>query len=247
MRATHRPDPRPAHRHSAGHEHDFEPVHGLPEVPPAGEHILWQGSPDWRRLAVTVFHVRKAAVYFAAMLLLRAGFVLADGGGALELLRAWAWPLPLVLLGLGLLTLLAWLSARTTVYTLTNRRVVMRIGIVLTVAFNLPLSRITSADLRRGARGTGDIALALSGRGRIAWLHLWPHARPWRLAQTQPMLRSVPEAEAVAATLAQAWSAVSGVAVGALPTAPAGAEGDRPVAEVPQGGTLPSLNGWATS
>ena len=33
-------------------------------------------------------------------------------------------------------------AARTTLYTLTDRRVVMRIGIVLTVAYNLPLVRI---------------------------------------------------------------------------------------------------------
>ena len=39
-------------------------------------------------------------------------------------------------------SLSAWLSARTTMYTLTNKRVVMRIGIVLTVSFNLPLRAI---------------------------------------------------------------------------------------------------------
>ena len=36
-------------------EHEFEPVHGLPEKLPAGEKILWQGSPDWKTLANEAF------------------------------------------------------------------------------------------------------------------------------------------------------------------------------------------------
>jgi hypothetical protein len=43
---------------------------------------------------------------------------------------------------------LAWLSARTTVYTITDKRVVMRIGIVLSLTFNLPLRQIESAGLK---------------------------------------------------------------------------------------------------
>jgi Bacterial PH domain len=105
---------------------------------------------------------------------------------------------------------LAWLTARTTVYTLTNKRVVTRIGIVLTVTFNLPLAKVASAALRPQLSGCGDICLALSGADRIAWLHLWPHVRPWKLARPEPMLRMVPDAARVAGLLSQAWSAVQG-------------------------------------
>jgi hypothetical protein len=100
--------------------------------------------------------------------------------------------------------LLAWLAGRNTVYTITNRRVVMRIGIVLTVTFNLPYRRIESAGLRRHPDGTGDIALVLSEGDQIAYLHLWPHARPWHVRRSQPMLRAVPNCERVSALLAQA-------------------------------------------
>ena len=199
-----------AHRHSAGHEHEFEPVHGLPEVPPADERILWQGAPDWRALAVRAFHVRKLLVYFAAMLALRGTVVLGDGGGALDAARAVATLAPLALLGIVLMLVLAWLSARTTAYTLTDRRIVMRIGIVLTLSLNLPLRRIAAADLSASPRGSGDIALALAGRDRVAWLQLWPHARPWRFARPEPTLRCVPDGAAVARLLAQAWSQATG-------------------------------------
>ena len=196
--------PRPVH------EHEFEPQHGLPERLPAGEHLLWQGTPDWRVIARRVFHVNKVAAYFALMLAWRFATTLNDGGTLVEALRSLAWLAPLAALGLGLLALLAWLTARTTVYSLTDRRIVMRIGIVLTVAYNLPLVRIESADCADAGHGCGDIALTLERGTRIAWLHLWPHVRPWRVSRTQPMLRALPDAQQVSALLAQAWSAANG-------------------------------------
>ena len=207
-------------------EHEDEPVYGLPEVPPAGEHVIWQGSPDWKALAIRAFHVRKLVVYFALMLMLRATVTLADGGTGLQALRDVALLMPLPLLGLGLVLVLAWLSARSTVYTLTNRRVVMRIGIVLTLSFNLPFRCIAAADMARAPRGTGDIALALDGRDRIAYLQLWPHARPWQLRKPQPMLRCVPQPEQVAQLLAAQWSMLNGMAVqpGSVQLPPAAAE-----------------------
>ncbi|MFX7853989.1 photosynthetic complex putative assembly protein PuhB, partial [Acinetobacter baumannii] len=83
-----------------------------------------------------------------------------------------------------LLSTIAWLMARTTVYTITNKRVVMRVGVVLSITFNLPFAQIGSAGLRRRGRG-GDIVLSLCGTDNIAYAHLWPHARPWRVRRTQ--------------------------------------------------------------
>jgi hypothetical protein len=131
-----------------------------------------------------------------------------------------------------LLACLAWLSARATVYTLTERRVVMRIGIVLTLSFNIPFSRVVAADFRPQPGDRGDIALRLTTRDRIAWLHLWPHARPWRLAHPEPMLRAVPQAEMVARLLSEAWARSTGRE--ATPVAASGA------AEAPFGGRMPS-------
>lgn len=198
---------------SHGHEHELEPQYGLPERLPAGERILWQGSPDFRTMALRVFHVRKAAIYFAALLLLRAGFAMSEGGTLLDGLVSLAWPLPLALTALASLTALAWMTAHTTVYTLTDKRVVMRIGIVLTLTFNIPLRTLRSAALRSGDGHTGDIVMQLAGPDHIAFLHLWPHVRPWRVARPEPMLRAVADAPRVAALLAQAWSQTTGAAI----------------------------------
>jgi hypothetical protein len=118
--------------------------------------------------------------------------------------------LPLVAFALGSLALLAWLSARTSVYTITDRRVVMRVGIVLSLTFNLPFKRIESAGLKLHKDGHGNIPLTLTGSERIAILHLWPHARPWRVNKPEPMLTCVPQAARVAGILQSAWTASVG-------------------------------------
>lgn len=185
-------------------EHDIEPVPGLPGRLPPGETMLWQGAPDWRRLAISAFHVRIVGLYFLGL----SAFGLLQGswmGTAITLVAGAAC--------IGLLLLGAWGVARTTLYTITSRRVVLRIGIALPKCINLPLSLIESADLALRPDGTGDLALTVTGTQRVGYLALWPHARPWRLAVPHPMLRGLADAQSVAATLARAC----GVRLNAVP------------------------------
>jgi hypothetical protein len=221
---------------SHGHEHELEPPYGLPERLPANEKILWQGSPDARVLARSAFHIRKLALYFVALVGINTASVVADGATAMDVLLALVWPTGLSALALAGVWTLAWLTARTAVYTVTDRRVVMRIGIVLTLTFNLPLRTIETAAMRQGPNGHGDIVLALKGPDHIAWLHLWPHARPWHLTRTQPMLRALPQVANVAALLQKAWSAQTGGAVEPLATPVSGQQ-----AEANQQGLQPSM------
>lgn len=193
--------------HDQAPEHEFEAELGLPEPLPRGERMLWQGSPDWRVMARDAMHLRMLSVYFAVLLAARGINVLANGGGLLDAGLAILWLLPLAVAAIGLLALLAWLVCRTSVYTVTDRRVVMRIGIVLSITFNLPHSQIESAGLRTNADGTGDITLVLADTDRIAYVHLWPHARPWHLKRTEPMLRALPQAQDVAQILSNALAA----------------------------------------
>ena len=184
-------------------EYDHEPIRGLPGDLPAGETLLWQGSPDWRRLARDAFHVRLVAIYFAILL----AWAVIDA-----LTGSSTSPIGIALTGglaavcLGLLYGLAWLSARTTVYSITSKRVVMRFGMALPKAVNLPFARIETAQLAQNDDGTGDIALALTDKG-LGYAAMWPHARAWKLAQPEPSLRSLNDAATVAALLAQACAA----------------------------------------
>ena len=225
-----------------GHEHELEPQFGLPEPLPRTERILWQGSPDWRGLAVRVFHVRKLALYFGVILALRGVLLIADGVAAGDAAIDLLWLAPLPLFALAILASLAWMTGRTTVYTLTDKRLVMRIGIVLTLTFNLPLRTLRNADLRLDRDGSGDIAVLLPDEDHIGYLNLWPHARPWRLRHPQPMLRSVPDAAAVARTMVEAWSAVTGVAAtGSAVAAPAQATAPRRAPAASHGGAAGAL------
>ncbi len=185
-------------------DHEFEASHGLPGALPKGEHIIWQGAPDVKSLAKHAFHVPTLAAYFVLLLVLRGALAISDGVGITEALLSVAILAPLAVIGVGLVALIAWLVARSAVYTLTNRRVVMRVGVVLNITFNLPLKTIGSAGLKLHNDGTGDIPLTLTTEDNIAYPHLWPHARPWQLKRTQPMLRCVPHAARVGQLLAEA-------------------------------------------
>jgi hypothetical protein len=169
-------------------------------------------------LATTAFHFNKLAVYFAALILVCAWPALEAGSGVMSVLMAIKWIAPLAIIGLGTLWLLAYLTARTTVYTITNKRVVMRLGIVLTVSFNLPLKQVASADVRVLQKGFGDITLALQGSDRIAWVHLWPSVRPWRISKPEPTLRAIPDVQVVADKLREAWTQSTGQAANASAT-----------------------------
>lgn len=183
-------------------EHDEEAVRGLPGPLPAGETILWQGAPDARIFLRGALHARWVGAYFAALSL----YSLSQASlfGAVASFAAG-------LACLGLMALFAWGVARTSVYTLTSKRMVLRIGVALSACVNLPLARTAAADLRPLERGHGDIALSLDG-GRISYFFLWPHARAWRYASPQPMLRAVPEAEKVATLLIAARAALGPIA-----------------------------------
>jgi len=209
------------------HEHEFEATHGLPEALPRGETQLWQGSPSALLMARQALHLDLVLVYFGALLLWRGVGSWYDG----ETLAQTLWGLTRMLAPISLAVLLisglAWLMARSTVYTITDRRVVMRVGVVLSITFNLPFAQIASAGFRERGRGQGgDIVLSLGGEDRIAYLHLWPHVRPWQLKRTQPMLRALSDAKAVAQTLATALQQAE-AARSALPLRAVGAVSAR--------------------
>lgn len=188
-------------------EHDYEPVPGLPAPLPPGETILWQGSPDWRTLARRALRVRVVAVYFVALVAWGISGRISTQTPTTETIVSALWLASLGCMALALLGLFAWLAARTTMYTLTTRRVVMRFGIALPMTIQIAYTMIDSAGLQAWRNGAGDIALTLRPGQRIAYLVLWPHARPWKLAKAEPTLRGIPDAAEVAQILGRALAA----------------------------------------
>ena len=169
-------------------------ANGLPGQLPPGETILWQGAPDWHALARDAFHVRGVAAYFALLAIVAVVSGAPTGAGM---------TLAVGVAGVALLHVLAWATARATIYTLTNKRVVFRIGVALPKCINLPLGVIGAVDANVRKDGTGDLPLHVVGAQRLGYAGLWPHARPWRVAVPQPMLRALPDAASVGALIAR--------------------------------------------
>ena len=200
-------------------EYDHEPVRGLPGELPEDEHVLWQSAPDWKYLAAAALHIRLSALYFVAIVtwaVLRGDMNTAIAVTALGAIV------------IGLFMAFAWGVGQTTVYTLTNKRIVLRIGVALNKCINLPLSEIESANLKTLGDGHGNIVLTLKGAPRLGYIMLWPHARSLRFVRPQPMLRAIPDASNVAQLLFKATQKVQPVA----PVGMATAAQDRPLAGV---------------
>ena len=175
----------------------------LPADIPPGERVLWFGRPEptslWRR----AYRADIVATYFAALAIW--GFfasapMVAPGAALLQ---------ALINLGVGVAALailggLAYLSARTTLYVVTTRRIVLKVGIALPIFHNVPYAQIESAGLRAFGDGTGDIAVKLVNKQRIAYLTLWPSARPFHLRYPEPSLRCIGDARGVASVLTRA-------------------------------------------
>lgn len=185
-------------------EYDHEPVRGLPGVPPDGERILWQGGPDFRQMVQSAWHIRLIAAYFAAV----TGWMIVRGDWIAALVVGASG-----LVAIGMFVAFAWAVARTSIYTLTNRRLVLRIGVALNKCVNLPLAEIDRADLKLVGDGHGHIVLSLKGLPRLGYPMLWPHARTLRIARPQPMLRAIPDAQGVARALLRATQQIQPVAV----------------------------------
>ncbi|MEL6290077.1 MAG: photosynthetic complex putative assembly protein PuhB, partial [Pseudomonadota bacterium] len=164
---------------------------GLDKHLPEGERILWQGAPDARVFARRVFFIRGVAIYFALI----AAWRLLEQGGAPVLDSGLVILLGAAIVALGLLSVLAWGYARTTAYTLTDARLVIRSGIALPVSFNLPLAHLTGADVKRYRDGSGTIAVQIDDTAHLAYPHLWPSVRPWRFRHPEPALRCLGLAE----------------------------------------------------
>ena len=184
-------------------EYSHEPSRGLPGVLPLDEKILWQSGPDWKNMALTALHIRLTIAYFTAIVIW-----LGTNGDATSAIAVSVLGISVV----GLFALFAWGVGRTTVYTLTNKRLVLRIGVALNKCINLPLSEIKSANLKMLPSGHGNIVLDLKGAPRLGYIMLWPHVRSLRFVTPQPTLRAIPDAQAFAALLFKTTQNVQPVA-----------------------------------
>ncbi|MFK7885463.1 MAG: photosynthetic complex putative assembly protein PuhB [Gammaproteobacteria bacterium] len=184
------------------HEHEARP--GLPEALPDGERIVWQGVPEWKTIALRTFHVRKVALYFVALLIFKLGVMIPAGESLPHIVASVSLLAFLAVIATGLLTLFAWMMGRTSLYTITNERIVMRVGVTMPMTINLPFKELQDGKLKLYKDGTGDIELTLVAGQRVSYVILWPHCNLLHPFSSLPTLRGVPNAEHVAGRFARA-------------------------------------------
>lgn len=175
----------------------------------ADETALWQGRPTTGGLARRFLHVRAITGYFAVLAIWNLFAAHSDGMRAADAMVAAFWVVIPAVGAAAILYAVAWIFAMTTHYMITDKRIIMQIGTALPIILSLPLSKIGSAGMNLQRDGTGDITVAFNSDDQLAYLLLWPHARPWRFKRAEPMLRSVRDARGVAAILAKALMAAS--------------------------------------
>ena len=187
-----------------GHTHEFEPTFGFPESLPASEKVLWQGSPCAWLVAKRIFFLPHLFFYF----LILSCLVLIVNSEVFTLKHLFIEFVSYMSLGMFaifLLLAISFLISSTTVYSITDKRVVMRIGIVLNLSLNIPCTKIETAACKVYPDKSGDISLNLVHDNKIAYLHLWPHCRPWFFSSPQPRFSCLKNVEVVASCLTSSW------------------------------------------
>ncbi len=182
-------------------------VRGVSEALPPGERILWEGAPDPRALARHLFFIRPLSTYLGAMVL----WWVAVNRTQVNTEQFWA-TLGIQLMLVGGVIGGAWLMARAiangTTYAITDRRIVMRFGVIFPLTINVPLQYVEGASARQFPDRTGQIAVQLSKKESIAWIVLFPHVRPWEFSRPQPLLRGLTDPVKVGEVLRAAVLAV---------------------------------------
>ena len=188
---------------TGGPEHEIEPVPGLPGRLPDGEYIVWQGQPTFKTVMIRLLRARWIAVYFAIAALWSVAVGLNNSESAWALFGRVTFIAVGALILFGLMALYARAVAKTSLYTLTNKRVVMRVGIAISASFNLPFKQIAGADFRVGKDGSGDVALTLKSGHGLSGSVFFPHQRGGLWRKLSPQLICLPDAKIVAEKLAQ--------------------------------------------
>lgn len=185
-------------------EHEVEPVPGLPERLPNGESILWQGRPSARLVARHVLKKRWILGYFVLLAAWAVISALYDGRPVAGIVFSVGVLAALAAVLIGMLEMFAWAVEKTTLYTVTSRRIVIRFGVAFSMTVNLPFKQLAGIAKAELPNGAGSLALELRPENRLSWLLQWPHVRSWRFARVEPSMICLADVNKVAEILALA-------------------------------------------
>ena len=178
----------------------FEAPKNILDAIPHGESILWKGRPSLWGFSWNLFGLKWIALYLSMLSIVSvARFFASDFYTAF-----YVDFLPFFLSGIFasiILIGLAAIQAYSTVYIITENRVIIKTGAALSFLISMPFKKIKEVNLQKRGASIGTISFELFSKKRVPYISCWPSVRPWKFKKTQPAFSCVRSVNEVATIL----------------------------------------------
>ena len=178
----------------------FEAPNNILDAIPNGESILWKGRPSLWGFSWNLFGLKWITLYLSMLSIVSvARFFASDFYTAF-----YVDFLPFFLSGIFASIILIGLAATqtySTVYIITENRVIIKTGAALSFLISMPFKKIKEVNLQKRGASIGTISFELLSEKRVPYISCWPSVRPWKFKRTQPAFSCIGSVDEVATIL----------------------------------------------
>ena len=178
----------------------FEAPKNILDAIPNGESILWKGRPSLWGFSWNLFGLKWITLYLSILSIVSvARFFASDFYTAF-----YVDFLPFFLSGIFASIILICLAATqtySTVYIITENRVIIKTGAALSFLISMPFKKIKEVNLQKRGASIGTISFELLSEKRVPYISCWPSVRPWKFKGTQPAFSCIGSVDEVATIL----------------------------------------------
>ena len=178
----------------------FEAPKNILDAIPNGESILWKGRPSLWGFSWNLFGLKWITLYLSILSIVSvARFFASDFYTAF-----YVDFLPFFLSGIFASIILIGLAATqtySTVYIITENRVIIKTGAALSFLISMPFKKIKEVNLQKRGASIGTISFELLSEKRVPYISCWPSVRPWKFKRTQPAFSCIGSVDKVATIL----------------------------------------------
>ena len=178
----------------------FEANKNILDAIPEGESILWKGKPSFWGFSWYFFGLKLLAFYLIIL-----SVVFAARLTVTDFFTAFVVDfLPFLLSGIltsCILMALAKIQSQSSVYIITENRVIIKSGAALSFLISMPFKKIKAVNLQKRKGSLGTISFELNSGKRVPYISCWPSVRPWRFKNTEPAFSCIENVDEVATIL----------------------------------------------
>ena len=178
----------------------FEVHKNILDAIPEGESILWKGKPSFWGFSWYFFGLKLLAFYLIIL-----SVVFAARLTVTDFFTAFVVDfLPFLLSGIltsCILMALAKIQSQSSVYIITENRVIIKSGAALAFLISMPFKKIKAVNLQKRKGSLGTISFELNSGKRVPYISCWPSVRPWRFKKTEPAFSCIENVDEVATIL----------------------------------------------